>query len=171
MESGLCCWSSTTFGGLNLIPPPTRVTITRSRDKFEVDGTGQDMLKGRCRKKRSSTDNKSADAIMQLFAWSPKKSLWNCSCEIGMEKFSVHQILRAQKWKPYILRLCPRSTSLLEVYCARRRTFWTCTGLRSLRNRTQHKLYFSLISLVRNNDSEIVYFNLRFSVLVCNNKL
>ncbi|PSN35681.1 hypothetical protein C0J52_21762 [Blattella germanica] len=29
-------------------PPPTRVTITRIRDKFEVDGTVQDVLKGRC---------------------------------------------------------------------------------------------------------------------------
>ena len=38
----------------------------------------QDMLKGRCGKKRS---------------------------EIGIDKSSVHQILRAQKWKPYILRL------------------------------------------------------------------
>ena len=27
-------------------PPTTRVTITRIRDKFEVDGTVQDVLKG-----------------------------------------------------------------------------------------------------------------------------
>ena len=46
-------------------PPPTRVTITRIRDKFEVDGTVQDVLKGRCGRKRSSTDNDSADAVMQ----------------------------------------------------------------------------------------------------------
>ena len=49
-------------------PLPTRVTITRIRDKFEVDGTVQDVLKGRCRRKRSSTDNESADAVMQGFA-------------------------------------------------------------------------------------------------------
>ena len=49
-------------------PPPTRVTITRIRDKFEVDGTVQDVLKGRCRRKRSSTDNESADAVMKVFA-------------------------------------------------------------------------------------------------------
>ena len=30
-------------------PPPTRVTITRIRDKFEVNGTAQDVLKGRLR--------------------------------------------------------------------------------------------------------------------------
>ena len=37
--------------------PPPRVTITRIRDKFKVDGTVQDVLKGRCGRKRSSTDN------------------------------------------------------------------------------------------------------------------
>ena len=54
-------------------PPPTRVTITRIRDKFLVDGTEQDVLKGRCETKRSSSDNESADAVMQVFARSPKK--------------------------------------------------------------------------------------------------
>ena len=29
-------------------PPPIRVTITGIRHKFEVDGTVQDVLKGRC---------------------------------------------------------------------------------------------------------------------------
>ena len=51
-------------------PPPTRI-----RDKFEVDGTVQDVLKGRCGRRRSSTDNESADAVMQDSALSPKKSL------------------------------------------------------------------------------------------------
>ena len=56
-------------------PPPTRVTITRIRYKFEVDRTAQDVLKGRCGRKRSSTDNERAEAVMQVFARSPKKSL------------------------------------------------------------------------------------------------
>ena len=73
-------------------PPPTRVTITRIRDKFEVDGTVRDALKGRCGRKRSSIDNNSADAIMQSFARYPKKSLSQCSREIGIEKSSVHRI-------------------------------------------------------------------------------
>ena len=49
-------------------PPPTSVAITSTRDKYEVDGTVQGELKGRCGRKRSSTDNESADAIMQVFA-------------------------------------------------------------------------------------------------------
>ena len=80
--------------------PPTRVTITRIRGKFEVDGTVQDVSKGRCGKKRSSTDKESTDAVMQVYAQSPKKSLRQCSPEIGIKKSNVHRILRAQKWKP-----------------------------------------------------------------------
>ena len=49
-------------------PSPTRVTITRIRYKFEADGTVQDVLKVRCRRKRSSVENESADAVMQVFA-------------------------------------------------------------------------------------------------------
>ena len=72
-------------------PPPTKVAITRIWDKFEVDVTVQDVSKGRCGRKISSTDNESADAVMHDFAGSPR-SHWG----------SIHQILRAQKWKPYI---------------------------------------------------------------------
>ncbi|KAJ4439480.1 hypothetical protein ANN_07604 [Periplaneta americana] len=53
--------------------PPTRLTITRIQNKFEVDGTVQDVLKGRCGRKRSSTDNESVDAVMLAFAQYPKK--------------------------------------------------------------------------------------------------
>ena len=49
-------------------PPPTRVTITTIRDKFEVDGMVQDVLKGWCGRRRSSTDNDSTDAVMHVFA-------------------------------------------------------------------------------------------------------
>ena len=86
-------------------PLPIRVTVTRIRVKFEVDGTVQDVLKDRCWRKRSSTDKDIADAVMQVFARSLKKSLRQCSSEIGNEKSSVHRILRAQKLKSYIPRL------------------------------------------------------------------
>ena len=56
-------------------PPPIRVTMTRMRDKFKFDGTVQDVLKGRCGRKGSSTDNESANAVMQDFALFPKKQL------------------------------------------------------------------------------------------------
>ena len=82
-------------------PPPTRATITRIRDKFQGNGTVQYMLKDRCGRKRSSTDNESADAVMQVFARSPNKSLRQCFREIGIKKAILHRTLRAQKWKPY----------------------------------------------------------------------
>ena len=70
--------------------PPTGVKITRIRDKFEVDGTVQDVLKGICGRKRSYTDDEIANAVMHVFARSPKKSLRQCFREIGIEKSSVH---------------------------------------------------------------------------------
>ena len=76
--------------------PPTSVTITRIRDRFEVDGTVQDVLKSRCGRKRSSTDNESADAVIQVFARTPKKSYRQCARDTVIEKFSVHRILKIE---------------------------------------------------------------------------
>ena len=78
-------------------PPPPRVTTTRIGDKFKVDGMMQDVLKGRCGRKRSSTDNESADAVMQVLHDPQRKSLRQCSRDIRTEESSVHRILRAQK--------------------------------------------------------------------------
>jgi len=41
-------------------PPPTRVTITRSRDKFETYGTVQNTMKG------SSTNNEIVATVLQV---------------------------------------------------------------------------------------------------------
>ena len=51
--------------------PPTRVTITRIQDKFEVDGTVQNLLKFWCGRNRSSTVNENADAVIQVLHQSP----------------------------------------------------------------------------------------------------
>ena len=124
------------FNEVEYDTPPPRVTITKIRNEIEVDGTVQVMLKGRCGRKRSSNDNESADAFMQVFSRSPKKSLRQCSLEIDIEKSSVHPILRAQKWKPYI----PRLIHALYEYDLDRRlqicewwTFSTCMGLRKFK--------------------------------------
>ena len=39
---------------------------------------------------------------MQVFARSPKKLLRQYSREIGIDKSSVHRILQAHKWKPWV---------------------------------------------------------------------
>ena len=72
-------------------PPPTRITITRIREKFEVEGTVQDVLKGRCGRKRSSTDNESADAVMQV----------------------LHDLQRSQ-WGNVLVRLVSRNPVFIE---------------------------------------------------------
>ena len=116
-------------------PPRTVVTITRIRNKFEVDWTVQDVLKSRCGRKKCSIDNESPDTVMQVFARSPKKSLRQCSHEIDIEKSSVHRILRTLSYSisnnPDGMSPC--STSLLELYCDRRWKFWTCTGLKKFK--------------------------------------
>ena len=53
--------------------PSTRLIIIRIRDKFEVDGTVEDVLKCRCGWKRSSTDNESAEANHAGFCTIPKE--------------------------------------------------------------------------------------------------
>ena len=78
-----CCWNvenvfevqrhwRVEFGTPPPPPLPTpRISMTRIRDKFEVDGAVQDVLKGRCGR-RSSTDNENADAVMQVFLHDPQ---------------------------------------------------------------------------------------------------
>ena len=122
LESGQCCWSSTMLEGWIWYTTTKRVIITRIRDNFEVDGTVQDVLKGRWGSKRSCTDKESAAVVMQVFARSPKKSLKQCSHEIGIEKSSVNRILRTKKWKPYI------SLATIRTVCrSPRSSFWKCT--------------------------------------------
>ena len=93
--SGECRWSLMTLKGWIWYTTTTGVTIIRIRDNFEVVRT---MLKGRYWRKRSSTDYENAEAVMQVFARSPNKSLRQCSRENRIGKSSVDRILRAQKW-------------------------------------------------------------------------
>ena len=138
LESGECCWSSTTFEGWIRTPPPTRATITRIRDKFEVDGKVQVVLKGRCGRKRSSADNDSADAVMQVFAQSPKKSLRRWDFYLGgtlkLHKTTNTGGTEISDWTCYNnIPLAKIETSLLGVYCCRRWTFRKCKGLRKFK--------------------------------------
>ena len=126
-------------------PPPTRVTITRIRDKFEVDAAVQICW---------NVDEKEIEVqlitrvLMQLCRFLPrlpKKSLRQCSRENGIEKSSVNRILRVQKWysisnNPDGMSLC--STLLLAVYCGRRWTFSTSTGLRKFKESNTTQIVF-----------------------------
>ena len=118
------------------IPPPRRVTITRIRDKFEVDGKVQNVLKGRCERKRSPTDNECwyshagfctipKDVIVAMFSWD-----WYRENPVFIEFWTCHQWYSISN-NPDGMSLC--WTSLLGVHCGRWWTFWTCTGLRKFK--------------------------------------
>ena len=99
--------------------PPTRKTITRIRDNFEVDGTVQDVLKGQSGAKKNYTDMESANAIMQVFARFPKKSLRQCFRAIGIDKSSVLEFWELENDIP----LATMQTLCRSV----RRRYWECT--------------------------------------------
>lgn len=82
--------------------PPTRVTISRIRDKFEEDGTVQDVHKGRSGRPRVSTSPDISDEILDRFTQSPRKSIRQCSRETGISRASVQRILKQAQWKCYI---------------------------------------------------------------------
>jgi hypothetical protein len=87
--------------------PPTRVTITRLRDKFETDGTLKIVNNGRSGTPHSSADNESAATVKQAFTQSTEKSArqCTCTCETGDPKTRVHRILWRERWNQYVTRL------------------------------------------------------------------
>ena len=54
--------------------PPSRLTTTRLRDKFEIHGTVCDVHKGRSGRPRTATSDDSTTAVLELFQRSPQKS-------------------------------------------------------------------------------------------------
>jgi len=53
--------------------PPTRLTIARIRDKFEIDGTVGDVHKERSGRPRTATTLATSAAVLQQFTRSPQK--------------------------------------------------------------------------------------------------
>jgi hypothetical protein len=64
-------------------PLSTRVQVIKTRDKFEVDETVQNMNKGRSRIHRSSEHGGSVGTVLQVYIQSPWKSVRQCSRETG----------------------------------------------------------------------------------------
>ena len=85
--------------------PPTRITITRIRDKFEADGTVQDVHKKRSGRPRTSTSPRKEERVLETFQRSPRKSLRQASREVGISKSSVHRIMKRCQWRSYIPKL------------------------------------------------------------------
>ena len=84
---------------------PTRLTITRLRDKFEEEGTVKDVHKNHSGRPRSSTSPKIARGVIERFHQSPRKSVRQAARETGVPKSSVHRILKRAQWRSFIPRL------------------------------------------------------------------
>ena len=59
--------------------PSTRVAITRIRDKFEADGTVQDVHTSRFGRPRTSTSPKKGERLLEMVQRSPRESLRQAS--------------------------------------------------------------------------------------------
>jgi hypothetical protein len=70
-------------------PPTTRVTVTKIRDKFEVDGTVQNVNKGRSGRPRSSTHYESVATVLQAYTQSARKSAKQYSRETGKNPLAL----------------------------------------------------------------------------------
>ncbi|XP_049809920.1 uncharacterized protein LOC126252950 [Schistocerca nitens] len=85
--------------------PPSRLTITHLRDKFEIHGTVCDVHKGRPGRPRTATSDDSTTAVLELFQRSPQKSSRQAACESNVSASSVLCILKKGKFCVYIPRL------------------------------------------------------------------
>ncbi|KAI8795262.1 Protein of unknown function DUF4817 [Biomphalaria glabrata] len=85
--------------------PPSRLTITRQRDKFEIHGTVCDVHKGQSERPRTATSDESTTAVLELFQHSPKNSSRQAARESHVSASSVLHILRKGKFRVYIPRL------------------------------------------------------------------
>ena len=85
--------------------PPTRLTIARIGNKFEIDDTVGDVHKERSGRPRTATTLATSAVVLQQFTRSPQKSVKQCSRETGVSRSSVQRILKSAKWKVYIPRL------------------------------------------------------------------
>jgi hypothetical protein len=75
--------------------PPSRLTIARIRDKFELHGTVYDVHKGPSGRPRAATSDESSAAVLERFHSSPQKSTERqCARESGVSATSVLRILK-----------------------------------------------------------------------------
>ncbi|CAI9738053.1 Hypothetical predicted protein [Octopus vulgaris] len=85
--------------------PPTRLTVTRIRDKFEADGTVQNVHEKHSRRPRTTTIPSNQEGVLERNHQSPRKSVQQESRKAGISKSSVQRILKRCQWKSYLPRL------------------------------------------------------------------
>ena len=75
-------------------PPPTRRTIACIKEKFEADGTVQNVNKKRSGRPRTSTSPGKKEQVQETLSQSPQKSLRETARETNISKDSVHRIMK-----------------------------------------------------------------------------
>ncbi|KAJ4438456.1 hypothetical protein ANN_14401 [Periplaneta americana] len=80
----------------------TRLTIARLRDKFEGEGTVQNIHKNNSGRPRTSTSPTREREVIEMFQQSPRKSVRQATRETGLSKSSVHRVLKRAQWKSFI---------------------------------------------------------------------
>ena len=86
-------------------PPPTRRTIARIRDKFEVHGTVQNTNNKHSGRPRTSTSPGKELQVQETLLRTLQKSLRQTARETHISKDSVNRIMKRLHWKCYIPRL------------------------------------------------------------------
>lgn len=79
--------------------PPSRLTISRIRDKFELYGTICDIQRQKSGRSPTATSVESSDKVLQLMSTTPKMSVRECALQTGVSRSSIHRILKNAKTK------------------------------------------------------------------------
>ncbi|GAB1606128.1 hypothetical protein Ahia01_000895200, partial [Argonauta hians] len=77
---------------------PSRLTISRIRDKFEEKGTVQDVCAGQSGRPRTSRSDDNVALVIRAFEASPKISTRRASQEMGISQSTVCRILKDNDW-------------------------------------------------------------------------
>lgn len=107
-----CCWKTENVQEIQRrwqiefgIQPPTRLTISRVRDKFEMHGTVMNINKQSIGRKKTSTSKENINVVLQTFTQCPKQSLRKCFRETAIKKGIIHRMFKTNKRRPYIPKL------------------------------------------------------------------
>ncbi|GBL92509.1 hypothetical protein AVEN_174767-1 [Araneus ventricosus] len=74
--------------------PPTRLTVNRIKDKFETNGTVQNVHRQSSGSSRTSTSFTSRESVLENYRQTSKKYVRQTSREIGIRKSSAYCIFK-----------------------------------------------------------------------------
>jgi hypothetical protein len=82
--------------------PPTKLTVSRIRGRFEASGTEHNVRKQRSGWSCTATSSASAATLLEQCTRSSQKSAKQFAPETGITRSSAQLILKRAKWKVYI---------------------------------------------------------------------